>query len=282
MGRDIAATAKDFEQHAQKGYLPENLAQELHSLSDTDRLAVAKQIDWDMKHQSNPSLPKVEFYDSGDLKSIEASGKSGTSDFTEHTELYKDSGKIKSELNTTNTKLSYEQSTDIELVERDSNRHMTHKYDLSTRVNGTKVTTTSDDDRWAYDAKSGKQISHDEQTSWGKKLHEEFDATTGKEKSADETNAKGTVHRTYDATTGNLKQENIVNSDKTHETLKYDSNGDKLSREKQYGNNGDKGTRIWTYSHKTGKENYTEWRDPSGRVEKNNIDEDGHYTRVQD
>jgi hypothetical protein len=282
MGRDIVATAKEFEDHAQKGYVPESLAQELHNMSGADRLAVAKQIDWDMKHQSNSSLPKIEFYDSGDLKSVETSGHSGSTEYKEHTELDKDSGKTKIEVKTNNTTLPFESTINVEIIERDSNGNMTHHNDATTEIRGTAVTTSSDDERWSYDGTTGKKLSHDEKTSSGKQLHEEYDATTGKEKFADETNSRGTTHRTYDTNTGNIKQEDIINNDKSHEAIKYNSNGDKVSREKQYGINGDKGTREWLYDPRTGKETYTEWRDPSGKTTRNNIDENGHYTPVQD
>lgn len=87
---------------------------------------------------------------------------------------------------------------------------------------------------------------------------EQFDAKTGKEKFADETHSKGHVHRTYDPATGNLRQADIGNNDKTHETIKYNSNKDKVSREKQYGNNDDEGTRTWNYDPRSGREVYTE------------------------
>ncbi|MBS1952638.1 MAG: hypothetical protein JST89_00485 [Cyanobacteria bacterium SZAS-4] len=282
MGRDIVASAKEFEDHAQKGYLPENLANELHNMSGADRLAVAKQIEWDMKHQLNAALPKIEFYDTGDLKSVETSGQSGSTAWTDHVELDKNSGKVRAEAKTDDTKLSYERITSTELTVKDTNGNTTQHYETSTRVSGVDVKISSNNESWSYDAKSGKMLTHDQATSYGKKLHEEYDATTGKEKSADEVNSNGTVHRTYDPNTGKLRQEDLNNNDKSHETIKYNSNGDRLSREKQYGVNGSQGTREWVYSPRTGKEVYSEWRDPNGKVEKHNIDENGKWTRIED
>src|SRR5262249_43193547 len=247
MGIDVAATAKEFEKHAQTGYLPEYLAREMHNMSPADRLAVAKQVEWDIKHQSNTSLPKVEFYDSGDLKSVETSEKTASGEFTKHSELDKNTGTVKAELNVSKLNFSYEQSTNIEYVEKDSDGHTTYKYDTTTTSRASGATVSYDEDRWTYDAKTGKQTSHDEKTSWGKKLHEEFDGKTGHQKLADETNPKSNAHRTYDVSTGKLKQEEIDNDDKTHETNKYNSNGDLVSKEKRYGDNGDKGTRTWIY-----------------------------------
>ncbi len=282
MSIDVAQTAKDFEQHAQAGKLPELLSRDLHNLNDADRLAVAKQIEWDMRQHQDPSLPKVEFYDTGDLKSVETHEKTNSGEYSEHTELDKNTGKVRSELNTSNTSTSYESVGRAELTERDADGHITHKFSVLTEARGTSVKVTTDDDKWAYDAKTGKKVSHDETTSWGKKVHEEYDGQTGNEKFEDITSPKGSVHRTYDSANGKLRQEDIVNEDKTTETLKYNSNGDKLSREKRYGTNGSEGTRIWNYSPLTGDAVYTEWRDPSGRVEKMNIDKNGKYTRIED
>lgn len=282
MGRDIVASAKEFEDHAQKGHLPENLAKELQNMSGADRLAVAKQIEWDMKHQSNPALPKIEFYDSGDLKSVETTGQSGPTTWTDHVELYKSNGKVRAEVKTDDTKLSYEHSTSTELVVKDTSGNTTQHYETRTTLRGVDVQISSNNESWSYDAKTGKRLTHDQATSYGKKLHEEYDATTGKEKSADEVNNNGTIHRTYDSTTGKLKQEDLNNNDKSHETIKYNSNGDRVSREKQYGINGSQGTREWVYSPRTGKEVYSEWRDPSGKVEKHNIDDQGKWTRIDD
>jgi hypothetical protein len=282
MGVDVVATAKAFEQHAEKGYRPEYLASELHNLSDADRLAVAKQIEWDIRHQTNPNLPKIEFYDTGDLKAVETTSKSGESKFVEHYELDKKTSKIKSELKTTNTDNSYEHYSNVEYTERDANGHATYKYDTSLTVHGTKVSSRTEEDRWVYDPKTGKQVSHDETTSEGRKLHEEFDPQTGKAKFADETGPKGNWHRTYDATTGKVQQEDIVYPDKSQETRKYNSNGDKVYSEKRYGNNGDRGTRTWTYNPRTEKPVYTEWHGIDGKVEKNNVDENGKWTLVKD
>ena len=281
MGRDIVAAAKEWEEHAKKG-APENLARELHSMSDADRLAVAKQIDWDMKHQSNLSLPKIEFYDSGDLKTVETSGQSGTDAWTEKVLLDKNSGKVKVEIKTDDQKTSYDRSISTEITERDANGNRTRHSDSITTTNATGAKMSYDEENWSYDATTGKKLSHDQKTSDGKKLHEEYDATTGKEKSADETNSKGAIHRTYDPTTGNLKQEDLNNSDKTHETIKYNSNGDKVSSEKQYGVNGDQGTRESIYSPRTGKLVYTEFRNPNGKITKNNVDDNGKYTPIED
>ncbi|MBI2809309.1 MAG: hypothetical protein HYX67_00550 [Candidatus Melainabacteria bacterium] len=139
MGRDIVATAKEFEDHAKKGYLPENLAKELHNISDADRLAVAKQIEWDMKHQPNLSLPKIEFFDSGDLKSVETSGQSGSDTWTDHVELDKASGKVRAELKTDDQKTSYDRTISAELTVKDSNGQTTHRVDTITTVRGTEA-----------------------------------------------------------------------------------------------------------------------------------------------
>jgi hypothetical protein len=282
MGRDIVAAAKEFEDHASKGARPESLARELHSMSNDDRLAVAKQIEWDKQHQSNVSLPKLEFYDSGDLKSVEKSGQSGSDAWKEHVQLDKNTGKVKIESRVDDQKTSYDRTVSSELTEYDSNGNRVHHAEVITTTNGAGTKVSYDDDTYTYDATSGKKLSHDERTSDGKKLHEEYDATTGKEKSADETNRNGTVHRTYDPTTGNLRQEDFTNNDKTHDTIKYNSNGDKLSKERQYGPNGSEGTREWVYSPRTGKEVYTEFRNPNGKITKFDIDENGKYTEKVD
>lgn len=280
MGRDIVAAAKDFEEHAKHGYLPDVLARELHSMSPEDRLAVAKQIDWDMKHQTDATLPKIDFYDSGDLKSVETTGKSGSMNWSKHVELDKNQSNTSAEVYTTSEDNGNNHSSTVELTEKDARGHLTHSYRSSTDLHGVDLTVTISDDNWSYDATTGKQVTHDRSTSWGEKVHEEYDAATGNEKFADITNSRGSIHRTYDASTGKLRQEDIDNADKTHETVKYNSNGDKLSREKQYGDHGDKGTREWVYSPRTGKEVYTEWRSPDGKVTKNNIDDDGHWHEI--
>lgn len=277
MGRDIVAAAKEFEDGAKNGYAPDVLAREMHNMSDADRLATAKQIDWDIKHQSNPALPQIEFYDSGDLKSVETAGKSGSTEWTKHVELDKDNGSVRVEVNKYTSTAPYDTSASVELLEHDSRGHLTRWFSSTTEVVGSKVTINASDDSWSYDTKTGNKISHDAKTSSGSKLHEEYDATTGTEKFADETNSNGSVHRAYDSSTGKLRQEDVDNADKTHETIKYDSNGVKVSREKQYGEHGDKGTREWIYSKKTGKEVYSEWRSPNGGVTRSNIDDDGHW-----
>lgn len=279
MGIDVVATAKDFETHAEKGYLPENLAKELHNLSDADRLAVAKQIAWDMKQHPDASLPKIDFYDTGDLKAVEVDSKSGESKFVDHYELDK-TGKIKAEVKTTQTDNSYEHYTNIEYIERDSNGNAIRKTDSSFTLHGTHFTARSSDEKTAYDPTTGKMRSYDRVHSDGSKLHEEYDSKTGKEKFADETSPKRNVHRSYDSSTGKLQQEEIVNADKSQETIKYNSSGDKVYNEKRYGNNGDKGTRSWTYSPRTAKPIYTKWQDPNGSIEEMNIDENGKYTRI--
>ncbi len=286
MGVDVVATAKTFEQHAEKGHIPELLARELNSLSDADRLAVAKQIEWDMKHQSNPDLPKVEFYDTGNLKSIERVEKfsSGTGTETEVTVLDKTTGKTKAEYITTvvNDPKLNEFSTRLEILERDTKGHLTLMYNTAIRLNGTKITAHYDENRYAYDPTTGKQITHDERTSWGRKVHEEYDPKTGHEKFAVIEDPKGNINRTYDQTTGELRQEDIVRP-KSQQTIKYNSNGDKIYSETRFGKNGDKGMEIFNYSPRTGKPIYTELRDENGKVlRRDNIDDNGVKTRIKD
>ncbi|HEY9732007.1 MAG TPA: hypothetical protein V6C89_08845 [Drouetiella sp.] len=281
MGRDIVAAAKEFEDHAKNGYVPDVLARELHSLNAADRLAIAKQIDWDTKHQSDPSLPKIEFYDSGDLKSVDTSGKSGSTEWAKHVQLDKDKGSVRVEVNEYKSSTSYDASASVEMIEHDASGHLTRWYSSTTEIFGSKVTVTTSDDNWSYDAKTGNKVSHDSKSSSGGNLHEEYDANTGKEKFADETSSKGSIHRAYDSSTGKLQQEKIDNADKTHETITYDSNGIKVSREKQYGDHGDKGTREWIYDKKTGKEVYSEWRSPDGEITRSNIDADGHWQTIE-
>ncbi len=155
-------------------------------------------------------------------------------DWKEHVVLDKDNGKVRAEVKTSDTKNSYEHSVDIELTEKDTDGHTTHHYEQSTRITASGAKVTNEDETYTYDAKTGKKLTHDEKNSYGKVLHEEYDGTTGKQKSADETDNNRRAHRTYDSSTGTIKQEDIDNADKTHETIKYNSNGDKLSREKQY------------------------------------------------
>ncbi len=286
MGVDVIATAKAFEDHAQKGYLPENLAKELNNLSDADRLAVAKQVQWDMAHQSNPDLPKLEFYDTGSLKSIERTGKysNGTLTETDHKTLDA-SGYVKSEIIKTVVEdpNRNEFSTRLEIKERNASGKYTRTFETSARLMGTYMAVNTEEDFYAYDAKTGKQISHDEITSWGRKVHEEFDPKTEKQKIAIIEEPSSNKVRTYDRTTGKLQQEEIVYPDKSQETVKYDSNGDKIYNEKRWGNNGDKGTRSWNYSPRTGKMTYSEFREPSGKVTmKHNIDENGKWTEIKD
>ena len=286
MGVDVVETAKAFEQHTEKGYLPENLAKELNNLSDADRLAVAKQVQWDMAHQSNPDLPKLEFYDTGSLKSIERTGKysNGTLTETDH-KVLDTTGYVKSEVIKTvvEDKNRNEFSTRIEIKERNASGHLTYNHESSARLMGTYIAVNTEEDHYTYDATTGKQTSHDETTSWGRKVHEEFDPKTGKEKIAIIEDPKGNAVRRYDRTTGKLQQEEIVYPDKSQETIKYDSNGDKIYNEKRWGNNGDRGTRSWNYSPRTGKMTYSEFREPSGKVTmKHNIDENGKWTEIKD
>jgi len=280
MGIDVVATAKQFEKHAEGGTLPEYLAKELQNLSPDDRLAVAKQIAWDIKQNPNTNLPKVDFYDSGDLKSVETTTKSGNGEFVDHTELDK-RGKTRLEIKTANMKESYETSTNIEITERDEKGNVTHNFDQTIRVgNSGDIRVSYDDDTYTYDKATGKRVKHEEKTSWGER-HIDFDPKTGHEVSADETNSKGSVHKTYDASTGKLRQEDFKNNDNSSETVKYNSNGDKIYSEKRHGVNGEKGMRTWNYSPSTGKPTYTEWHAPNGTVEAHNIDANGKYTKVE-
>lgn len=290
MGVDVIATAKVFEEHAKDGHLPELLARELNNLSDADRLAVAKQVRWDMQQQQQQdpklNLPKLEFYDTGSLKSIERTGKYSNGTLTETDQKTLDaSGYVKSEIVKTVVEdpSRNEFSTRLEIKERNANGKYTRTFETSARLMGNYMQVNTEEDFYAYDAKTGKQISHDEVTSWGRKVHEEFDPTTGKDKIAiiEEPNSKKV--RTYDKTSGKLQQEEIVYADKSQETIKYDSNGDKVYSEKRWGNNGDKGTRSWNYSPRTGKMTYSEFREPSGKVTmKHNIDENGKWTPIKD
>lgn len=280
MGIDVVATAKQFEKHAEGGSLPENLAKELQNLSPDDRLAVAKQIAWDTKQHPNADLPKLEFYDSGELKSVERTMKSGNGEFTDHYELDQ-KGKTRMEVKSSNIKESYETSTGVEITERDEKGNVIRNFDQTVRVgNSGDIRVSYDSDTYTYDKTTGKRVSHDEKTSWGER-HIDFDPKTGHEKSADETTSKGTVHKTYDSSTGKIRQEDFVNNDNTKETVKYNSNGDKVYSEKRHGANGEKGMRTWNYSPSTGKPTYTEWHDPDGTVEAHNIDAQGKYTKVQ-
>jgi len=54
------------------------LADELHALCKEDRLAVARQMTRDQQQQPSDSLPKLDFYSDGDLKSAERKNKVGT------------------------------------------------------------------------------------------------------------------------------------------------------------------------------------------------------------
>lgn len=285
MGVDVVETAKAFEQHAEKGYRPENLARELNNLSDADRLAVAKQIEWDMRHQSNPNLPKLEFYDTGNLKSVETTEKfsAGTLTETDLTVLDKTTGKVKSEYVTTvvDDKSRNEFSTRLEIKERDAKGNLTYNYETAVRLNGTYITANYEEDRYTYDATTGRQTSHDEKTSWGRKVHEEFDPKTGKEKFAIIEEPNANTRRTYDQTTGKIQQEDIVNADKSQETIKYDSNGTMIYSEKRLGNNGSKGTRSWNYSPRTREMVYSEYRDPSGKVTMRHNIENGKWTEIK-
>ncbi|HEY9868346.1 MAG TPA: hypothetical protein V6D08_04215 [Candidatus Obscuribacterales bacterium] len=53
------------------------LAQQLHEMCPEDRLAVAKRMVWDQQQHPSTSLPKIEFYDDGDLKSAERKDADG-------------------------------------------------------------------------------------------------------------------------------------------------------------------------------------------------------------
>ncbi len=139
-----------------------------------------------MRHQSNPNLPKLEFYDTGNLKMVETTEKfNGGLTETDLTVLDKTTGKIKSEYVTTvvDDKSRNEFSTRLEIKERDARGNLTYSYETAVRLNGTYMTANSEEDRYTYDATTGKQISHDETTSWGRKVHEEFNPQTGKENS---------------------------------------------------------------------------------------------------
>lgn len=274
MGIDVVATAKQFEKHVEGGALPENLARELQNLSPDDRLAVAKQVAWDMKQSQNANLPKIDFYDSGELKSVETTTKSGNGEFVDHTELDK-KGKTRLEVKTANMKESYETSTNIEITERDEKGNVTHNFDQTIRVgNSGDIRVTYDDDTYSYDKTTGKRVKHDEKTSWGER-HIDFDPKTGHEKSAIETNSKGTVQRTYDSSTGKIRQEEFVNNNNTTETVKYNSNGDKLNSELRTPN----GSRLTTFSPSTGKPVHLEMRNKKGEVESSFDIVDGKYIK---
>lgn len=274
MGIDVVATAKEFQKHAESGYLPENLAKEMQNLSPADRLAVAKQVAWDMQQKPNANLPKIEFYDSGDLKSVEKTTKSGNGEFIDHTVLDKQ-GRTRMEVKTANMKESYETSTNIEIKEKDENGKVTHNFDQTVRVGKSgDVTVTYDDDKYTYDKTTGKRVSHVEKTSWGSR-NIDFDPKTGHEKSAVETNAKGTVQRTYDSSTGKIRQEEFVNNNNTSETVKYNSNGDKLNSEVRTPN----GSRLTTFSPSSGKPVHLEMRNKKGEVESSFDIVDGKYIK---
>src|SRR4030095_4615478 len=54
------------------------LSGELHAMCPEDRLAVARQLTRNQQQHSADSLPKLDFYNDGDLKSAERAGKDGT------------------------------------------------------------------------------------------------------------------------------------------------------------------------------------------------------------
>lgn len=276
MGRDIVQAAKEFEEHAKQGYRPEALARELHNMTETERLAVAKQVSWDMKSQTNFNLPKIEFYDSGDVKSVETSGKSGDLTYTNHVELDKVSGKVRVEVETTNSpQPGGGQRSTLDITERDDRGQLTHTYRSSTELRGVQLKVYHEDDKYSYDSKTGKLTAHDETTSEGRIMHEEYDATTGKQRTADVTSKAGNSHRTYDSTTGELLREEKVNADQSRETLDYDSQGRLKTREKSTKD----GTREWQYDPRTGKPVYSEYRAPDGTIKnKADIDANGKWT----
>jgi YD repeat-containing protein len=86
---DVEKEAQRLEQDAKVGLI-EDMSRELHEMSPADRLAVARQIQSDQKAHPDPSLPKMEFYDSGDLKS---SDSNMAGDTTVHTSYDRNSGR---------------------------------------------------------------------------------------------------------------------------------------------------------------------------------------------
>jgi YD repeat-containing protein len=86
---DAVQEAKKLEQEVKAGNL-DSVSEELHKMNPADRSAVAKQIESDQKAHPNASLPQVDFYDSGDLKSSERKLDEET---TIHTTYDKASGK---------------------------------------------------------------------------------------------------------------------------------------------------------------------------------------------
>jgi YD repeat-containing protein len=89
---DIVQEAQKLEKEVKSGHI-EQVSEELHNMNQADRLAVAKQIEADQK-KPNSSLPPLEFYESGDLKSADTKMDETT---TIHTTYDKSSGKRLSE-----------------------------------------------------------------------------------------------------------------------------------------------------------------------------------------
>jgi len=88
--KEIAAKATELEKAAERGN-EHYLANELHDMSPQERLAVAKQIMWDQQQHPSPSLPRLEFFDDGDLKSALKTETNGD----QRKELYDDNtGKL--------------------------------------------------------------------------------------------------------------------------------------------------------------------------------------------
>jgi len=89
---DIDEKAQELEKKIEDGQF-QAVGEELHNMSKTDRLAVAKQIKADQQQQPSDDLPRVDFYSSGDLKSSDT-----LMDDTEHIHTeYDRNGKRKSE-----------------------------------------------------------------------------------------------------------------------------------------------------------------------------------------
>ncbi len=66
--QEVQQTADKLEKVAERGDV-DTVAKELHDMAPDDRKAIAAKIKEDQKEKSSDGLPKLEFYDTGDVKS---------------------------------------------------------------------------------------------------------------------------------------------------------------------------------------------------------------------
>jgi len=90
---DIEKEAQRLEQEIKSGQI-EAVSEELRNMSPDDRKAVAQQIEKDQQQKPADQIPPVDFYDSGELKSVDTNLDETTQI---HTEYDKATGKRKSE-----------------------------------------------------------------------------------------------------------------------------------------------------------------------------------------